>query len=37
MNNLAESNPAKAKELENAWEEWALRTHVKPFPESIKQ
>ncbi|MCM8536592.1 MAG: arylsulfatase [Lentisphaeraceae bacterium] len=32
MNDLAEKMPAKAKELEDAWEAWAQRAHVKPFP-----
>lgn len=37
MNNLAEEHPALAGDLADAWEQWALRAHVKPFPESLKK
>jgi len=37
MNNLINENPEKARELMDAWEEWAIRAHVKPFPESHKK
>jgi hypothetical protein len=37
MNNLAEENPALASDLADAWEKWALRAFVKPFPESRKK
>ena len=37
MHNLIDTYPEKAKELSKAWEEWAWRTYVKPFPESIKK
>ena len=37
MNNLIDQYPDKARELIDAWEEWALRAYVKPFPESIKK
>ena len=37
MNNLIDQYPEKAKELINAWEEWAVRAYVKPFPESRKK
>ena len=32
MNNLIDKNPDKAKELIVAWEAWAIRARVKPFP-----
>ena len=32
MHDLAAKMPAKAKELEDAWEAWAKRAFVKPFP-----
>jgi len=32
MNNLIDKNPEKAKELIAAWEAWAIRARVKPFP-----
>lgn len=37
MNNLVEKYPEKAEELMNAWEEWAVRAYVKPFPESKRK
>jgi len=37
MHNLINENPEKASELEKAWEEWALRAYVKPFPVSRKK
>ena len=37
MNNLIDENPEKAKKLIEAWETWAVRTNVKPFPESDKK
>ncbi|MBT3749548.1 MAG: sulfatase-like hydrolase/transferase, partial [Bacteroidetes bacterium] len=33
MHDLIEENPEKAKELIDAWEAWALRARVKPFPK----
>ena len=35
MNDLAAKEPDKAKELEIAWEQWAQRAFVKPFPAEI--
>jgi len=35
MHNLAEEYPEKAEELSKAWEKWARRAYVVPFPESI--
>lgn len=32
MNDLAEKMPEKAKELADAWEAWALKAFVKPYP-----
>ena len=37
MNNLIDEKPEKAKELIDAWETWAIRARVKPFPESQKK
>ncbi len=37
MNNLIDENPEKANELIDAWEAWAIRARVKPFPESQKK
>ncbi len=35
MNNLAAKEPEKTKELKIAWEQWAQRAFVKPFPAEI--
>jgi hypothetical protein len=35
MNNLIDQYPEKAKEMIEAWEAWALRANVKPFPEDL--
>jgi arylsulfatase len=37
MHNLSDSYPEKATELAGAWEAWAVRARVKPFPETIKK
>jgi arylsulfatase A-like enzyme len=36
MSNLVDNYPDKARELADAWEAWAIRARVKPYPESIK-
>jgi len=37
MNNLIDENPERAKAMIDAWEAWALRARVKPFPETEKK
>jgi arylsulfatase A-like enzyme len=37
MNDLSTKMPKKAKELENAWESWAKRAFVKPYPAPKKR
>ncbi|MCH2209154.1 MAG: sulfatase-like hydrolase/transferase, partial [Lentisphaerales bacterium] len=37
MNDLSLKMPAKAKELEIAWDKWAKRAFVKPFPAPKKK
>lgn len=37
MNDLSFKMPAKAKELEVAWEKWARKAFVKPFPAPKKK
>ena len=37
MNDLATKMPEKAKELEEAWEAWAIRAFVKPYPAPRKK
>lgn len=32
LHDLAAARPAEAKELADKWEAWALRAHVKPYP-----
>ena len=34
LQNLAEAQPEKVKELGALWEAWAIRTQVKPYPEA---
>ena len=36
VNNLAQTNPDKLKELASKWESWAERAHVYPKPERTK-
>ncbi len=35
LNNLAQKNPEKVKQLEEKWEAWAKRAHVKPWPYGV--
>ena len=35
MNDLANSNPEKVKELDAAWREWAKENHVTPLPRDL--
>lgn len=37
MNNLIDENPERAKEMIDAWEAWAIKARVKPFPETDKK
>ena len=32
MNNLVETHPARAQEMADLWEAWAIEAHVKPWP-----
>ena len=37
MNNLIDQKPELAKVMMDAWEAWALKARVKPFPEIVNK